>query len=92
MGTCSGLDQLTGDADPVTGLANAALEHIVHAEFAADLFDIDGFALVGEARIARDHEQRLEPRQRGDDLLDHAIGEIFLLGIAAHVLERQYCN
>ena len=47
-------------------------------------------ALVGEARIAGDHEQRLEARQRGDDVLDHAVGEILLLGIAAHVLERQH--
>jgi hypothetical protein len=28
----------------------------------------------------------------GSDLLDHSIGEIFLLGIAAHVLERQHRN
>ena len=90
MGAARGLDQLTGNADPVAGPADAALEHIAHAEFAADLLDVDGFALVGEGRIARDDEQRLEPRQRGDDLLDHAVGEIFLLGIAAHVLERQY--
>ena len=26
----------------------------------------------------------------GDDVLDHAVGEILLLGIAAHVLERQH--
>ena len=29
-------------------------------------------------------------RERGDDLLDHAVGEIFLLRVAAHVLERQH--
>ena len=85
-----GLDQLAGDAHPVAGLAHAAFEHVAHAELAADLLDVDGLALVGEGRIARDHEQRLEARQRGDDVLDHAVGEIFLLGIAAHVLERQH--
>src|SRR5262249_10297997 len=46
--------------------------------------------LEGEARISRDHEQRFEPRQRGDDLLDHPVGKVLLLWIAAHVLERQY--
>ena len=85
-----GLDQLAGDANAIAGLPDAAFQHITHAEFASDLLDIDGFALVGEARIAGDHEQRLEARQRGDDVLDHAVGEILLLGIAAHVLERQH--
>jgi hypothetical protein len=26
------------------------------------------------------------------DLLDHAVREIFLFGIAAHILERQHCD
>ena len=85
-----GFDQLPGDAHATAGFANAALKHIANAEFAADLLDIDGLAFVGEARIARDHEQRFEARERGDDVLDHAVGEIFLLGITAHVLERQH--
>ena len=29
-------------------------------------------------------------RQRGDDVLDHAVGEIFLLRVAAHIGERQH--
>ena len=31
-----------------------------------------------------------EPRERGDNFLNHPIGKILLLGIAAHVLERQH--
>ena len=27
---------------------------------------------------------------RKDDLLDHAVGEILLLGVAAHICKRQY--
>ena len=69
---------------------HAAFQHVAHAEFAPDLPDVDRPALVGERGIARDHEQRLEARQRGDDVLHHAVGKIFLLGIAAHVLERQH--
>ena len=88
----AGIDELPGDAHSVPGLAHAAFEHIAHAQFAPDLLHIDGPALVGEARIARDHEQPAHARQGGDDLLDHAVGEIFLLGIAAHVLERQDGN
>ena len=79
-----------GDAQAVARLAHAPFQNIAHAEFAPDLPDIDGLALVGEARIAGDHEQPFDPRQAGDDVLDHAVGEIFLLRIAAHVLERQH--
>jgi hypothetical protein len=30
--------------------------------------------------------------EAGDDLLDHAIGEIFLFRVAARILERQHCD
>ena len=42
------------------------------------------------ARIASDYEQRFETRERGDDLLNHSVREVFLFGVAAHVLERQH--
>ena len=91
---CAGgcFDQLPADAETTGGLAHAALEHIADTELAADLLDVDGTAFVGEARIARDHEQRSKVRERGDDVVHHAIRKVFLLGIAAHVLKRQYGN
>ena len=49
-------DQLRGDAEPIARFAHAALQHVTHAEFTPDLPNIDRSALVGEARIARDHE------------------------------------
>ena len=58
------VDQLAGDAHAVAGLAHAAFEHVAHAKLAADLPDVERLALVGEARIAGDDEQRLEARQR----------------------------
>ena len=73
-------------------LPKAALENITHTKLASYLLDIDGFPLVSEARIARDDEQRLEPRQRCDDVLDHPISEKLLLRIAAQVLKWQYCD
>src|SRR5258708_11457520 len=90
MPVCCSLDQLAGNTNAATRFPDASFEHIAHAEFATDLLDVDRLALVGEARIAGDHEQRLEPRQRGDDIFHHAIGEVFLLRIAAHVLEWQH--
>ena len=41
-------------------------------------------------RIAGDDEQPLDAGQAGDDVFDHAVDEIVLLGISAHVLERQH--
>src|SRR5262249_45712223 len=87
-----GVDELAADAQAVYRLANAAFEHVPHTQLAAHLFDVDRLALVGEAGIAGDDEQRLEARQSGDDVLDHPVREILLLGITAHVLERQHGN
>jgi hypothetical protein len=47
-------------------------------------------ALVGEGRIAGDDEQPADAAEGGNDLLDHAVGEILLLRIAAHIGKRQY--
>ena len=84
------VDQLAGDPHPIARPADAALEDVAHAELAADLLDVDGFALVGKGAVASDDEQRLEARQRSDNVLHDAVGEIFLVGIATHVLERQH--
>src|SRR3982075_1192199 len=88
---CAGrsLNQLTGNTHPPAGLSDASFQHVAHAKLPPDLFDVDRVSLVREARIPGDYEQGVEARQCGDDVLDHAVGEVFLLGIAAHVLERQ---
>ena len=84
------IDQLRGDAHPVATFAHRAFEHVAHPQFAPDPLHIDGLALVRKARIAGDDKQPPYAREYGDDLLDHAIDEIFLLGVAAHILERQH--
>ena len=90
MAAVQRVDQLGGDAHPVAALAHAAFQHILHAELLGHLAHVGRRALVGKARIAGDHKEPVEPRQRGDDVLGDAVGEIFLLGIARHVLERQH--
>ena len=82
--------ELRRDAHAVAALADAALDHIADAELLGDLFHVDGLALVDERRVARDHEEPAQLRQRGDDVLADAVGEILLLRIAAHVGERQH--
>src|SRR6476660_4230872 len=90
MGTGRGVDELSGNPHATARLADAAFEHITHTKLASYLLDIDGFPLVSEARIARDNEQPLEPRQRCDDLFDHPIREKLLLRVSAQVMERQH--
>jgi hypothetical protein len=85
-----GFDQLDGDPHPPACFAHRAFEHVPDCELAPDLLYIDGLALVGEGRIAGDDEEPADAGERGDDLLDHAVREIFLLRVAAHILKRQY--
>ena len=85
-----GLDKLCGNAHAVARLAHRAFEHVANTELAADLLQVDRLALIRKARIAGDHKEPANAAERGDDLLDHAVGEILLLGIAAQVLKRQY--
>src|SRR5262245_11379805 len=92
MRTGSSLDKLSSDADLAPCLPDTAFEHITYAQLPPDLLDVYGLALVGETRIASDYEQRLETRECCDDVLHHAVGKVFLLRIAAHVLERKDGN
>ena len=59
-----------------------SFEHVTYSELAPDLLHIDGLAFVHKTRIAGDDEQPADAGERGDDLLDHAVGEIFLLRVA----------
>src|SRR2546423_7713737 len=87
-----GIDQLAGNPHPLTSFTNWPFEDITDAKLPSYSLHIDGLALVGEARIASDHEQPSNPAEGGYDVLDHAIGKVFLLGITTHVLKRQDSN
>src|SRR5262249_15619562 len=89
MRTGFGVYQLPGNADPVACSAHRAFEDIADAKLAPALPHIGRLTLVGEARIAGDTEQPADAGERGDDLLDHAVDEIFLFRIARQVLEWQ---
>jgi hypothetical protein len=86
------VDQLRGEADAIGRLAHAALQHVAHAEIAGDLPHVNRPVLVDEGRVAGDDEQPPEARQRGDDVLDHAVGEVLLVGVIRQVGERQHGN
>src|SRR5258706_918618 len=82
--------ELNRDAHALAGLAYAAFDDIADAEFLADLLQVDGPALVGERRVARDDEEPAQLRERRDEVLAEAVGKIFLLCIAAHVDEGEH--
>src|SRR5437016_4706856 len=90
MRASEGIDQLPGNADFLVTLTNRALQNIPDTKFPTDLLYVDGLSFVRETRITGDDEQPTDARQRGNDLLDHPIGKIFLVGIAAHVLKRHH--
>src|SRR5260370_14741409 len=90
MRSCCSLDQLRSNAYPTARPAYGAFQEIAHTQFAPNLLHVNRTTLVGETRISGDHEEPANAGQRRDNVLDHAISEIFLLGIAAHVLERQH--
>ncbi len=82
--------ELHCDAHSVAAPAHAALNNVADAEFRRDLFHMDGFVFVHEGRVACDHEEPAQLGQRGDYVLTDAVGEIFLLYVAAHVYEGEH--
>jgi len=83
------VDQLCGDAHAAARLAHAAFQHVGHAELARHLRNPHILVLEGERRIARDHGQRRDLAEIGDDVFADAIAEIFLLDVSAHIGEGQ---
>src|SRR5262249_55498811 len=86
------VEELSRDAHAFCRFAYAALQHVAYAQLAAHLLYVYCPTLVGEARVARDDEQPAYARQRRDDVLHHAVGEVVLFRVSAQVLERQGGN
>src|SRR5262245_34551734 len=76
------IDELSHDAHTVFRLAHAPFQYITRAQFATNLSNVCGPALVGEARRASVYKQHPYERQGRDDLIHHAISEICLLRIS----------
>src|SRR4051812_42258337 len=85
-----GIYKLTGDTETVARLPYTAFEYVANPQLPPNQTDIDGFSLVREGGVSSDYEQAAVTRQGRDNVLDQPIDKIFLLGIAAHVLERQH--
>src|SRR6516225_5108705 len=86
------IDQLPGDAHPAARFAHRAFKNVTHAQFLTDLLHVDRLPFVSEAGIARDDDEPPDTAERGDDLFDHAVGEVFLFRVAAHIGKGQHRN
>jgi hypothetical protein len=51
---------------------------------------VDRLAAVGKGGVARDHRHTAPHREPSQDILGNPVGEVRLLGVVAHVVERQY--
>ena len=83
------LEQLRRDPHAIAGLAHAALEDVRDLEGPRDLGRRDRLALVREGGVARSDRKRRHPTEVRDDVLGHAVAEVLLLRVSAHVDERQ---
>src|SRR6185437_7671135 len=86
------IDELCADAQLLAGPAYAAFENVTHAKLSRDLFHIDRAILVNERRVAGDDEQPADTRQPGDQVFGHTVGEVFLIGAVAHIVEWQHSD
>src|SRR3546814_18180011 len=89
MGAGRRIDELYGDTYALFRFAQAALQHVAHAELAPHLLHIDHPALVSEACIAGDDEQPETARPGPEHSLDHAHASFFLLGFSLQLHEWQ---
>src|SRR3954451_1485563 len=90
--TSSSFDQLRGNPHAVPHTPYTALDDIPNAQFFSDLFYIHRAAFIGEGGVSCDDEESVYPRQLCDDVLRHAVSKKLLLGIGAHIRERQHRN
>ena len=77
--------QVDGDAEPVVGLAHAALEHGGDVEPAAGLAGVLAPALEREGGGGRGDPEPRHPAERGGQLLGHAVAEILVGAVGAGV-------
>ena len=82
-----GVDQLGGDPQPLAGAPQAAPQHVPRAEFLRHLV---GRPVAQREGRGRQHGDRPEAPERGDDVLRHAVGKIGVAGRPSQHLEGQH--
>jgi aerobic carbon-monoxide dehydrogenase large subunit len=87
------IDQLSIYANMVVRAVDATLQQIANAEVGADLLGIDKLSFVAERRAATgDCQARNVGRQIGGEIVDDAVSEVILRGIATEIRKRHDRN
>jgi hypothetical protein len=88
------LNELGIDSHSIRITPNGALQHVLHAQFLADLRQLCRRVFIVHYRGACDHAHpaRVEVTQLRDHFFCKAIAEIFLAWIPGEVLKRQNCQ
>ena len=87
-----GVDELHIHAHAVAGALHAALEDVTDVQLAPDRLHVERLALVGERRIAGDHDRASYRGEIGRQALGHSVDEMLLLRLASDIGERQDDN
>ena len=88
MGAAFDVDQLDGHPQAIPGALDRTLQGVAHVERLADLAGVDGAPLVGEGRVAGDHEASVDAGEVRRQALGHPIDEILLVWVAREVGRR----
>jgi hypothetical protein len=92
---CSGrgIEELSGDADPLSGSQHRAGDQRIDVEIVRDVGERGRRVLVANHGTAgRDAPEPAEAREVGAEHLCDAVGEVVLRDISGEVLERQDCQ
>lgn len=84
------IDQLRIDAHAFVDLLHAAFEHVRNAQFAGDLAQIFLRIAALHHRGTRNHLERPDLDQLGQQIVVHAVHEGICFGVVREILERQH--
>src|SRR5580704_16266302 len=84
------VDELRVYAEAGFAALHAAFQDVAYAKLAADRPGIDRLALVGESRVAADHEGIGDARKIRRQALRNAVDEIVLLPVVPDIDERHH--
>lgn len=77
---------------PIAGTPDGSIHQKIDAKFVRDRLRIPRAIPPCETRPTRRDAEPSEPSERHDQVVGDTVGQILSLGIAAEILERQYCN
>ena len=90
MRTGCRLDKLASNTQAIARPTYTSFQHVAHAKLLPHMPYVHGATFVRKGRVAGNYEQPADPGERSYDVLYQAIDKVLLLGVAAHVIERQH--